>query len=70
MLLINYTKAPLPHGQSIWVIDGLKTGLFLFYDTLFTVVGALLAFLGLIVVIIVGLAVFRFAERNRPLSQT
>ena len=70
VLVINYTQAPLPLNQSVWMIDGLKTGIFLFYDTLFTVVGALLAFLGLVVVIIVGLGVFRVAERSQPLQQT
>jgi hypothetical protein len=65
VLVINYTQAPLPLNQSAWVIDGLKTGIFRFYDTLFTVVGALLALLALIVVIIAGLALWRFTERNQ-----
>src|SRR5215469_8321440 len=69
VLTINYTQASLPLNQPVWVIDGLKTGIFLFYDTLFTVVGTLLAFLGLVVVIIAGLALWRFTERNRPLKQ-
>jgi len=70
VLVITYTQAPLPLNQSAWVIEGLKTGIFLFYDALFTVVGALIAFLVLGVILIAGLAVFRFAERNRSLKQT
>lgn len=69
ILVINYTQAPIPLIQAAWGIDGLKTGIFLFSDALFTVVGALIAVLVLIV-IIAGLAIFRFAEGNRSLSQT
>src|SRR5713101_1372203 len=36
VLVINYTQAPIPLNQPVWVIDGLKTGVFLFYDTLLT----------------------------------
>jgi hypothetical protein len=70
VLVITYTQAPLPLNQSAWVIEGLKTGIFLFYDALFTVVGELMAFLVLGVILITGLAVFRFAERNRSLKKT
>jgi len=65
VLVINYTQAPIPLNQSVWVIDGLKTGVFLFYDALFTVVGALIAFLVLVAVLTAGLAFWRFTERNR-----
>ncbi len=68
MLVINYTQTSIPLKQSVWVIDGLKTGVFLFYDALFTVVGVLIAFLVLVAVLIVGLALWRFTERNRPLK--
>src|SRR5712691_7279141 len=67
VLVINYTQAPIPLNQPAWAIDGLKTGVFLFYDALFTIVGALLAGLSLVVVLIVGLAVFRLMERNRTM---
>src|SRR6266568_797342 len=69
VLVINYTQAPIPLNQPVWVIDGLKTGVFLFYDALFTVVGALIAFLVLVAVLIAGLALWRFTERNRPLKR-
>jgi hypothetical protein len=70
VLVINYTQAPIPLDQSVWVIDGLKTGVFLVYDTLFTVVGALLiAFLVLVAVLIAGLALWRLRERNRTLER-
>src|SRR3989442_3735233 len=65
VLVINYTQAPIPLNQSIWVIDGLKTGVFLVYDMLFTLLGALIAFLVLVAVLIVGLALWRLAQRNR-----
>ena len=67
VLVINYTQAPIPLNPSVWVIDGLKTGVFLFYETLFTVVGALIVFLVLVAVLIAGLAFWRFTERNRAM---
>ena len=69
MLVINYTQAPIPLNQPVWVIDGLKTGVFLFYDTLFTVVGALIAFLVLVAVLIAGLMLWRLAKRNRAIER-
>src|SRR5260370_2844438 len=69
VLVINYTQAPIPLNQSIWVIDGLKTGVFLVYDTLFTLLGALIAFLVLVAVLIVGLALCRLAQRNRTIER-
>src|SRR5216683_6423756 len=69
MLVINYTQAPIPLNQPVWVIDGLKTGVFLFYDTLFTVVGVLIAFLALVVVIIAGLMLWRLTKRNRTVRK-
>src|SRR5260370_12838988 len=35
VLVINYTQAPIPLNQPAWVLDGLKNGVFLLYDTLF-----------------------------------
>ena len=70
MLVINYTQAPIPLNQPVWVIDGLKTGVFLFYDALFTVNGALIAFLVLVAVLIAGLMLWRFTERNRTMVRT
>ncbi len=69
VLVINYTQAPIPLNQSVWVIDGLKTGVFLLYDTLFTVVGALIAFLALVVVLIAGLVLWRLTKRNRTVRK-
>jgi hypothetical protein len=65
VLVINYTQAPIPLNQPAWVIDGLKNGVFLLYDTLFTVLGALIAFLVLVVVLIAGLVPWRLTKRNR-----
>src|SRR6266436_8174191 len=68
VLVINYTQAPIPLNQPAWVIDGLKTGVFLVYDTLFTVVGVLIAFLVLVAVLSTGLVLWRLTKRNRPLQ--
>jgi len=68
VLVINYTQAPIPLNQPAWVIDGLKTGVFLVYDTLFTVAGALIAFLVLVAVLSTGLVHWRLTKRNRPLQ--
>src|SRR6266566_1475103 len=62
VLVINYTQAPIPLKQPAWVIDGLKNGVFLVFDTLFTLLGALIAFLVLVVVLIAGLALWRLTE--------
>src|SRR5216684_5955726 len=70
VLVINYTPVPIPLNQSVWVIDGLKTGVFLFYDAFFTVVGALIAFLVLVAVLTAGLALWRLTERNRTMVRT
>ena len=34
--MINYTTAPIPLQKPAWIIDGLKNGVFSFYDTLLT----------------------------------
>jgi hypothetical protein len=68
VLVINYAQAPIPLNQPAWVIDGLKTGVFLVYDTLFTVVGALIALLVLVAVLSIGLVLWRLTKRNRPLQ--
>jgi hypothetical protein len=39
ILMINYTQYLIPLHQPAWGIEGLKTGIFLYYDALFTVVG-------------------------------
>jgi hypothetical protein len=70
VLVINYTPVPIPLNQSVWVIDGLKTGVFLFFDALFTVVGALIAFLVLVAVLTAGLALWRLTERNPTMVRT
>src|SRR5712692_7977734 len=68
VLIINYTQAPIPLNQPAWVLDGLKTGVFLFYDTLFTL-GVLIAFLVLVAVLIAGLVLRRFTKRNQTLER-
>src|SRR6266852_5028749 len=69
VLVINYTQAPIPLDQSVRVIDGLKTAVFLVYDALFTLLGALIAFLVLVAVLIAGLALWRLAQRNRTIER-
>jgi len=69
VLVINYTQAPIPLNPPVWVIDGLKNGVFLVYDALFTIVGALIAFLVLVAVLIAGLMLWRLTERNRTLER-
>jgi len=69
VLVINYTQAPIPLSQPAWVIEGLKTGAFLLYDTLFTVLGGLIAFLVLVAVLIAGLVLWRFAQRNPTMER-
>jgi LssY-like putative type I secretion system component LssY len=69
VLVINYTQAPIPLTPPAWVIDGLKNGVFLVYDALFTIVGALIAFLVLVAVLIAGLMLWRLTERNRTLER-
>jgi len=64
VLVINYTQAPIPLHQPAWGIEGLKNGIFLFYDTLFTVLGVLIAFLVLAAVLSIGLVLWRLMERN------
>jgi len=64
VLVINYTQAPIPLNQPAWGIEGLKNGIFLFYDTLFTVLGVLIAFLVLAAVLSIGLVLWRLMERN------
>src|SRR5260221_1617178 len=68
VLVINYTQVPIPLNQPPWVLDGLKNGVFLFYDTLFTL-GVLIAFLVLVAVLIAGLVLWRFTKRNQTLER-
>jgi hypothetical protein len=68
ILVISYTQSLISLHQPAWGIEGLKTGIFLFYDALFTVEGALIAVLVLGVILIAGLSLWRFAERNRSLN--
>ncbi len=68
ILVINYTRASIPLHQTAWGVEGLKTNMFLLYDALFTIGGALIAFLVLVVIIVVGLTLWQFAERNRSLK--
>src|SRR6266478_1736609 len=69
VLIINYTQAPIPLNQPAWVLDGLKNGVFLLYDTLFTALGVLIAFLVLVAVLIAGLMLWRLAKRNRAIER-
>jgi hypothetical protein len=62
VLVINYTQALVLLHQPAWGVEGLKTGIFLFYDALFTVVGALVTFLILVAILFAGLVLWQFAE--------
>ena len=70
VLMINYAQTSLPLNQPTGVMEGLKSGVFLLYDQLFTIVGALIAGLLLVVILIAGLVLWHFAERSQALSQT
>jgi hypothetical protein len=63
ILVISYTLAHIPLQQPAWVLEGLKTGIFLCYDALLTVVGPLIPFLVLAVSLIAGLLLWRFIAR-------
>ncbi len=67
VLVINYTQSPISLKQPAWGIEGLKNGIFLFYDTLFTILGVLIAFLVLAAVLSIGLVLWRLMERNRTM---
>ena len=69
VLVLNYTQAPIPLNQLTWVIEGLKNGVFLFYDMLFTALGVLIAFLVLVAVLGIGLVLWRLTERNRTMER-
>ena len=70
VLVINYTQTSLPLNQPTGVIEGLKSGVFLLYDQLFTIVGALIAGFVLVAILIAGLVLWHFAERSQSLKQT
>ena len=65
ILVISFTLAHIPLHQPAWVLEGLKTGIFLFYDTLLTVAGPLMPLLVLAFSLGAGLVLWRFAARNR-----
>ena len=69
VLVINYTQVPIPLNQPVWIIEGLKNEVFLLYDTLFTVVGVLIAFLVLVAVLSTGLVLWRLTKSNRTLQR-
>ncbi|MGZ6364573.1 MAG: LssY C-terminal domain-containing protein [Ktedonobacteraceae bacterium] len=65
ILVISYTLTHIPLHQPAWAIEGMKTGIFLFYDSILTIVVPLMPLLVLAVSLIAGLVVWRFAARNR-----
>ncbi len=69
VLVINYTQVPIPLNQPVWIIEGLKNEVFLLYDTLFTVVGVLIAFLVLVAVLSTGLVLWRLTKSNQTLER-
>ena len=70
ILVIKYTQAPMPLQQPAWVIEGLKTGSFLFYDALMGVVGPMVPLLALVLSLLVGIALWRITDRRRSLKKT
>lgn len=70
ILVISYTLAHIPLHQPAWAIEGVKTGIFLFYDGLLTVLGPLMPLLVLAFSLIAGLMAWRFTARNRFLKKT
>jgi hypothetical protein len=68
--VISYTLAHIPLHQPAWAIEGVKTGIFLFYDGLLTALGPLMPLLVLAFSLIAGLMVWRFTARNRFLKKT
>ena len=65
ILVISFTLAHIPLHQPAWVLEGVKTGIFLFYDALLTVVGPLMPVLVLAFSLGAGLVLWQFAARNR-----
>ena len=70
ILVISYTLTNIPLHQPAWAIEGVKTGIFLFYDGLLTVLGPLMPLLVLAFSLIAGLMVWRFTSRNQFLKKT
>lgn len=70
ILVISYTLTNIPLHQPAWAIEGVKTGIFLFYDELLTVLGPLMPLLVLAFSLIAGLMVWRFTSRNQFRKKT
>src|SRR6266702_6428771 len=69
VLVINYTQTPIQLQKPAWLIGGLKNGVFRFYDALLTALGALVALLMIVAVLIAGLTLLRVTKRNRTLER-
>ena len=70
VLVISYTQAQMSLHQPAWAIEGLKTGSFLCYDALLGVVGPMIPLLALTFSLLVGLTLWRIADRKRFLKKT
>ena len=70
ILVINYTQALIPLHQPAWAIEGLKTGSFLFFDTILGMMGPMMPLLVLVLSLLAGIALWRFSVRNRSLKKT
>jgi hypothetical protein len=70
ILVISYTQAQMSLHQAAWAIEGLKTGSFLCYDALLGVLGPMMPLLALTFSLLVGLALWRIADRKRFLKKT
>lgn len=67
VLVINYTQTAIPLSQPVWGVEGLKDGTFLFYDTLLSIPGVLIAFLVLVVALCIGLVLWWLTKISRAL---
>jgi len=70
ILVISYTQTLIPLQQPAWVIEGLKTGSFLFYDALLSVLGPMVPLLALVLSLLVVIAFWRITVRRRSLKKT
>jgi hypothetical protein len=72
VLVINFTQAPVHLSQPVWLVGGLKTGIFLLYDALLSVVSGGGAQVALLIILVAGLVIiaavvlWRLRSRRLP----
>jgi hypothetical protein len=70
ILVIRYMQVPMTLQQPAWAVEGLKTGSFLCYDALLGVAGPMMPLLAMIFSLLVGIILWRIADRRRSLQKT